>query len=72
MSIRQNKEFRVLCWQVFNAVVAFWLSWLFSIEWEYQAIAVWLWVPVLNIITKYINNKWFNDLWVDKSLDTKE
>ena len=64
--IWQYKPFRVLCWQLFNAVIAFGITYLWGIEGEYQAVVIGLWIPVLNIITKWVNTTYFWDLGVEK------
>lgn len=61
-----NKAFRTLCWQVFNALVAYLLSILGGLEGEVQVLVVGLGIPILNIITKRINVNVFGDLGVDK------
>lgn len=66
--MRQNKPFRVLCWQVFNAVIVFFITYLSNVTGERQAVAIWLWVPVLNIITKFVNTALFKDLWVNEKV----
>lgn len=67
----QNKAFRVLCWQIFNAGVAFLLSSLGGLEWETKVLAVGLAIPVLNIITKWVNTRFFGDLGVEKTEEKK-
>lgn len=62
----QNKAFRALCWQVFNAGVAFLVSSLGGLEWDKQVIVVGLAIPVLNILTKWINSNLFGDIGVKK------
>ncbi len=62
----QNKAFRTLCWQVFNAGVAFLISSLGGLEWDKQVIVVGLAIPVLNILTKWINSNLFGDIGVKK------
>jgi hypothetical protein len=47
-------------------LLAFGITYLSNIAGEYQVIAVGLWIPVLNILTKWINTTFFNDLWVEK------
>lgn len=56
--LRQNKDVRVFAWTVFNAVVTFGITLLTGSEY-----AVFV-LPILNIVTKYINTKYFNDLGV--------
>ena len=63
---RQNKPFRVLCRQLLNAVLVFLVTYLGNVTGEWQVIAVGLGVPVLNIITKWINTNIFGDLGVEK------
>lgn len=64
--LRQNKPFRVLCRQLLNAVLIFLVTYLGNVTGEWQVIAVGLGVPVLNIITKWINTNIFGDLGVEK------
>lgn len=64
--LRQNKPFRGLCRQILNAVIVFLLTWLGNVTGEWQAVAVGLGVPVLNIITKWVNTNIFGDLGVGK------
>ncbi len=67
-----NKEFRYFVRTVFNATVAFTWSRLIGLEGAEAIIAVGLWTPILNAFTKYINTKFFKDLWVSaNSLDSK-
>ncbi len=55
-----------MCWQVFNAVIAYVISLVAGLEGEWQVVAVGIGVPVLNIITKRINVNIFGDLGVEK------
>lgn len=55
---RQNKDFRVFVWQVFNAVITFAITYITGSEY-----AVFV-LPVLNFITKYVNTKYFGDVGV--------
>lgn len=64
--LRQSKRFRTMCWQVFNAVIAYVISLVAGLEGEWQVVAVGIGVPVLNIITKRINVNIFGDLGVEK------
>ena len=61
----QNKTFRVFCWQLLDVIVAFWITYLTGIEWDWQAIALWVGIPVLTLISKRINKALW-DLWVEK------
>lgn len=63
----KNKIFRVLCWQVFNAMVAYLVSYLAGLDGEAQTLAVGLGTPILSIITKWINTNVFGDLGVDSA-----
>lgn len=63
--LRQNKTFRVFCWQLLDVIIAFLITRLTWIEWERQFIALSLWIPVLQLISKYVNKAMW-DLWVDK------
>ena len=69
--LRQSKRFRTMCWQVFNAVIAYVISLVAGLEGEWQVVAVGIGVPVLNIITKRINVNIFGDLGVEKSEEKK-
>lgn len=64
--LRQNKPFRVLCRQILNALLVFLVTYLSNVSGEWQVVAVGLGVPVLNIITKWVNTTYFNDLGVEK------
>ena len=64
--VRQSNRFRTMCWQVFNAVIAYVISLVAGLEGEWQVVAVGIGVPVLNIITKRINVNIFGDLGVEK------
>ena len=61
----QNKTFRVFCWQLLDVIVAFWITYLTGIEWDWQAVALWVGIPVLTLISKRINKALW-DLWVEK------
>ena len=63
--LRQNKEFRTFCWQLLDVIVAFLITYLTGIEWEWQAIALWVGIPVLTLISKRINKALW-DLWVEE------
>lgn len=65
-NLRQNKDFRVFLWTVFNALVAFAGTELANITGELQVYVVGIAIPSLNALTKYINIRYFNDLWVTK------
>lgn len=69
--LRQNKEFRVFIWQLLDVILAFWITYLSWIEWEYKIVISWLLVPILALITKEVNKK-LGDLGVDKDLKEKE
>ena len=62
----QYKPLRVLIWQLIDVFLAFGITYLGNVTGEYQVIAVGLWIPILNIITKRINTNVFNDLGVEK------
>ena len=62
---RQNKEFRTFCWQLLDVILAFGITYLSWVEWERKVIALWLWIPVLTLISKKVNKALW-DLWVDK------
>ena len=66
--LRQNKTFRVFCWQLLDVVIVFLITWLSGIEWEWKLIAAWLGIPVFTLISKYINKELIGDLWVEKPL----
>ena len=60
---RKNKDFRVFIFTVVNSAIAFALTQLALPE--YVAYAGFL-IPFLNIFSKYINTKFFNDMGVLK------
>lgn len=68
--LRQNKEFRVFCWQLLDVIIVFWITFCNGIQWEWQIYAAWLWVPILMLISKAVNKKLW-DLGVDKDLESK-
>ena len=58
----QKKDFRVWAFTTFNALVAF-IVFELALP-QYAGIAVFL-IPELNWLSKWINMKYFNDVWVD-------
>lgn len=64
--LRQNKDVRVFVWTVFNAGITLAISFLSGLEGETAVLVSALGIPVLNIITKFINTRYFWDLWVEK------
>jgi len=62
----QYKPLRVLIWQLIDVILAFGITYLSDITGEYQVLAVGLWIPILNILTKWINTTFLNDLGVEK------
>lgn len=62
----QYKPLRVLIWQLIDVILAFGITYLGNITGEYQVLAVGLWIPILNILTKRINTTFLNDLGVEK------
>lgn len=69
--LRQNKEFRTFCWQLLDVLVAFWITYLSWVQWEWQVVALGIWIPVLTLISKRVNKALW-DLWVNKSLPEEE
>lgn len=67
--LRQNKPFRVLCRQILNALLVFLVTYLTNVTGERQVVAVGLGVPVLNIITKWVNTTIFGDLGVEDKVN---
>ena len=61
----------MFCWQLLDVILAFWITYLSWIEWEYKIVISWLLVPILALITKEVNKK-LGDLGVDKDLKEKE
>jgi len=61
-SLRQNKNFRVFIWQVFNALVAFGTSYITWLDNSYVPVIM----LILNQVTKWVNTTYFGDLWVLK------
>lgn len=64
--LRQKKDFRVFVFTLFNALISFIGTQLAGLEWESAIIVTGLAIPLLNVLTKYANTKWFGDLWVTK------
>ena len=64
--IWNNKDFRYFAWTVFNAGIAFIVTQLSWLEWEGAMIVTWMAIPFLNVITKYMNTKYFGDFGVKK------
>lgn len=64
MKLRQNKDVRVFVWTVFNAGITLVISYLSGLDGETAVLVSALGIPVLNIVTKFINTKYFGDLWV--------
>lgn len=62
----QNKDFRYFVRTVFNAFMAFLLTQLSGLEWENAMLVTGMAVPFLNVLTKYVNTKYFWDFWVEK------
>jgi len=62
----KNKDFRVFVWTLFNATIAFIGTQLAGIDWPNAIVVTGLAIPLLNIVTKYANTRFFNDLWVSK------
>jgi hypothetical protein len=65
--LRQRKDFRVFCFTTFNALISFVLTYLASTQIDPRLIAIAPFlVAFLNVLTKYINEKYFGDLGVKK------
>ena len=64
--LRQHKDVRVFVWTVFNAGITLSISFLSGLEGEQAVLVSALGIPFLNIITKFINTRYFGDLWVEK------
>lgn len=62
----QHKDVRVFVWTVFNAGITLVISFLSGLEGEQAVLVSALGIPFLNIITKFINTRYFNDLGVQK------
>lgn len=58
--MRQNKDFRIFVFTTFNALISLGIAYLTDTEFAV------LLIPVLNLITKYINTTYFNDIGVEK------
>ncbi len=68
--LRQKKAIRVYLRQMFNITISAGVSYatyLSGLEWESSALIGALLIPVLNIITKFINVSYFGDLGVEKN-----
>jgi hypothetical protein len=58
--LRAKKWFRVLTWNIFNAVLTAVIAFFTETPKEFTPIIL----IALNFITKYVNNTYFNDLGV--------
>ena len=61
--LRSNKDFRVFLWTVFNAFIAFIITYFTLPE---LALYSPILIPFLNMLTKYVNTTYFGDLGVKK------
>lgn len=64
--LRASKDFRVFVRTVFNAGIAYVWTLLSGLTGEAAILVAGFAIPFLNLLTKYINNKWFNDIGVTK------
>jgi len=69
--LRQNKDFRMFCFTVFNAGVAFAWVLLTGITWPRAVVIAWMAIPFLNAFTKYMNTRYFGDMGVTKKKKAK-
>ena len=63
--LRQDKTFRVYCWQAFASLVVVWLTALASFDDTTKEVMLVLWIPAVSAIFKYVNNKYLWDVWVE-------
>lgn len=63
---RQIKWFRVMCWKILSALIAWAGALLAWLKWEEFIFVVTIGTQVVDRLTKYVNTRLLNDLWVDK------
>lgn len=63
--LRQDKTFRVYCWQAFAALVVIWLTALASLDSNVKEVLLVLWIPAVSALFKYVNNKYLWDVGVN-------
>lgn len=63
--LRQDKTFRVYCWQAFAALLVVWLSAVVSMNDTAREVMIVLWVPAVSALLKYVNTKYLWDAGVD-------
>lgn len=60
--IRQFKPFREFAWQTFNALISLVTAYVLAKDVSYAPVIM----LMLNQATKYVNKRFFGDLWVTK------
>jgi len=63
--LRQKKDFRVFVFTVFNALIAYVVAELALPNYAQFSLFA---IPFLNMLSKWINNKYFGDIGVDPVL----
>lgn len=63
--LRQDKTFRVYCWQAFASLVVVWLTALASFDDTTKEVMLVLWIPAVSAIFKYVNTKYLWDVGVN-------
>lgn len=64
IKLRQNKDFRSMCWDILTAICTYGISVLAWLPSEYQLTVVPIATLILRRVMKYLNVRFFNDLWV--------
>ena len=62
MKLRQNKDVRIFVFTLFNAAIGLIASQIAKLDPVESASLVMIATPMLNVITKYINKRFFGDL----------
>ena len=63
--LRQDKTFRVYCWQAFASLVVVWLTALASFDDTVKEVMLVLGIPAVSALFKYINTKYLWDAGVE-------
>lgn len=62
--LRQDKTFRVYCWQALSSLVVVGLVALASLDDTTKEVMLVLWIPAVSALFKYINTKYLWDVGV--------
>lgn len=62
--LRQDKTFRVYCWNALSALVVVALVAISSFDEATKETMIVLWIPAFSALLKYVNTKYWGDVWV--------